>query len=368
MPGRRHDKHRRRVRWVHSILICVCSLIAFSSVGQEVVLHLQNGDRVSGTLVSASTNAVILATVYAGRITIPAGQIQRSENLPLKGAAQPVALPKPSTSQTSPSASSNSQKVPPPISAQPAPKMVASPPLTASATNSTNKKPSDFRKFLAAWNGEAEVGLNLAFSSKDRQTYAGRFRASHLHSMPNQRSLKNDLDYLVSYGRTDGVLSDNRMDGSWKLEYDLGKRFLVYNAVGAGYDEIRRIDLRYDVGPGLGYKWVTRTNLVFSTELGGNYQEQFFSNDGSKRRYSLRLAEESWWQIASKLRLDEKIEFFPEIDHFGDYRIRLESNLSYLLPNNLTLKLTVIDLYETDPAKDVSRNDLQIRSSIGIRF
>jgi putative salt-induced outer membrane protein YdiY len=158
------------------------------------------------------------------------------------------------------------------------------------------------------------------------------------------------------------------MDGSWKVEYDIRKRFSFYNAMGAGYDEIRKIDLRYDIGPGVGYKWIVRTNFVLGTEIGANYQEQFFSDDTTKERYALRLAEESWWQISNKLRIDEKVEFFPKVENFSDHRLRIESNLSYLLRNNLTLKFTVIDLYETRPAKNVSNNDLQIRSSIGIKF
>ena len=30
----------------------------------------------------------------------------------------------------------------------------------------------------------------------------------------------------------------------------------LYNAAGAGYDEIRKIDLRYEFGPGMGYSWI----------------------------------------------------------------------------------------------------------------
>jgi putative salt-induced outer membrane protein YdiY len=233
----------------------------------------------------------------------------------------------------------------------------------AAAGGSKTNRPSEFKKFLAEWKGEVQAGMNLGFSSTDRQLYTARFKATHTH-----KSLRNILDYNASYGRTEGVLSDNRADGSWKVEYDISKRFLLYNAAGAGHDEIRKIDLQYDVGPGIGYKWLVRTNFVLKTELGGNYQEQFFADETSKKRYSLRLAEDFWWQITEKIRWDEKLEFFPQVDDPSDYRVRVESNLSYLLRNNLTLNLTVIDLYETTAPGSVSHNDLQIRSSIGIKF
>ena len=171
----------------------------------------------------------------------------------------------------------------------------------------------------------------------------------------------------MSYGRTDGALSDNRMDGTWKVEYDLNKQFLLYNAFRAGYDEIRGIDFQYDFGPGLGYKWIVRTNFVFKNELGGNYQEQFFVHDKQTSRYSLRLAEDMWWQVTPKIRWDEKVEFFPDVED-SDYRFRLETNLSYLLKQNLTLTLNVVNLYDTAVPDGVSKNDLQIRSLLGIKF
>ena len=343
--------------WAWCLGILPCS-------AQEVVLHLRNGDRVTGTVVSTNANEVVVRTAFAGQITVAAAQIARREDLPSKTAALPPAAKTP-PSPASPASSSS----PMPVAAKPAlPAGPVVPKPPAKAIQAKTNQLGDFRKFIADWKGEAEVGLNLGFSTKDRQTYAGRLRASHLHTTRNQKLLKNDLDYLASYGRTDGVLSDNRMDGSWKIEHSIQKRFSVYNATGAGYDEIRKIDLRFDVGPGFGYKWLNRTNFVLMTELGGNYQEQMLHNQESKQRYSLRLAEESWWQVASKIRWDEKIEFFPEIDHFGHFRVRAESNLSYLFHNSFSFKLTVIDLYETNPAKNVSQNDLQIRSSLSFKF
>ena len=213
---------------------------------------------------------------------------------------------------------------------------------------------------------DAQLGIDLGFSTKQHQTYTGRMKAVYTPL----KTLRNNFDYLASYGTTDGVLSENQMDGSWKLEYDLGKqkRFLIYNATGAGYNEIQKIDLRYDVGPGLGYKWLVLTNYVLKSEFGGNYQEQFFSTGEDKTRYSLRLAEDMTWQINSRLKFDNKLEFFPQVENLSDYRVRAEANLNYLLKGSLTLSLSVIDLYDTTVAKDVSKNDLQIRSLIGLKF
>ncbi|MFO1501239.1 MAG: DUF481 domain-containing protein [Verrucomicrobiota bacterium] len=324
---------------------------------QAFILHLRNGDRISGRLVSETTNDLVLATDFSTNLSIPVSLIERREAVPpvptstnrppvpATGIAGELVLTnKPSMAQAAGGAAK-----PPAAKIEPIP-------------------PSALRKFLSEWRGEAQLGANLAFSTKDREAFTGRFRTTHDHGFSNARAIRNIIDYDVSYGTTENVLSDNRMEGSWKTEYDLNQRFLLYNVSRAGYDEIRGIDLQYDVGPGLGYKWIVLTNFVFKNELGGDYQKQFFIGDKTASRYSLRFAEDLWWQITSKIRVDERLEFFPEIQEFSNYRLRLEANLSYLLRQNLTLSLNVVDLYDTAVPSGVSRNDLQIRSLLGIRF
>jgi hypothetical protein len=65
--------------------------------------------------------------------------------------------------------------------------------------------------------------------------------------------------------------------------------------------------------------------------------------------------------------LEEKFEFFPRVD-LEQYRFRFETTLRYWLVQNLSLNLTVLNLYDSDPARNVDRNDLQIRSALGFKF
>ena len=52
----------------------------------------------------------------------------------------------------------------------------------------------------------------------------------------------------------------------------------------------------------------------------------------------------------------------------GGANLRIETNLRYWLKTYLSLNLTVINLYDTRVAQGVEPNDLQIRSSIGVKF
>jgi putative salt-induced outer membrane protein YdiY len=362
----------------HKIALSSCSILGlFLWLGwfggspcraQDVILHLRNGDRITGRLVSETTNTVVLATSFADQVPIPKGMIDHREPVP-----KTAATGNSTTNQTT--------------AASPAPSHPPLVPATgiASELNPTNKPAasqtstnaaavkaaelSGFRKFLHEWKGEVQVGANLAYSTVNQTAFTGHAKLIENHKLEKpDTALRNTLEYDAAYGKTDHVLSENHMEGNVKTEYEMSKRFLVYNSVVAGYDEIRAIDLQYDFGPGVGYKWIMLTNFVFKTELGGDYQEQYFSNHTDTSRYGLRLDEDFSWQITPKIKWDEKFEFFPELDSLADYRYRFETNLSYLLKQNLTLSLNIIDQYDTRIPAGSSKNDLQIRSLLGIKF
>jgi putative salt-induced outer membrane protein len=316
-------------RVLHFVLLIAAFAFGASAWSAEsVTLYLKNGDRVTGTISSQDTNRVVLTTPWAKEVIIPADQISKREPVPVVVKAPP---PKPS-----------------PAAGAGATAGMASPPL---------------RKPAHLWTGELNVGTDLGFSEKNRQLYTARAKVIFAYER-----FKNTFDYDFSYGRTDGILSANRMEGFSKGDVDLGRRWYVYNIGGAGYDEIRKIDIRYELGPGVGYHLVKSSNFVLNTELGMNYQEQRFANDGKTDLFFYRLGEIANWQLNSKVTFDEKFEFFPRVEDIEEFRLRFESNLRYWMRSNLSLNLTVIDLYDTQPAPTVTRNDLQVRSSVGVKF
>lgn len=294
---------------------------------QNVVLHLRNGDRVTGTILTEETNQVTLKTTWWNVVVIPTAQIKSREVMSVTPGPPPALPPTPT-------------------------QVVAKPPEAPA-------KP----KAPKYWTGEALLGTDLLFSESRRQLYTGKLKVTYTHSR-----LRSIFDYMFSYGTQDGVLSDNRMYGTTKTEYDLTRRLYVYNLMGAGYDEIRRIDLRYEVGPGLGYHLIKRTNYVLNAEVGVNYQEEDLRDSLVRESFFYRFAEDFTWKISNRFSFDEKFEYFPQVSNWGEYRFRFESNVRFALKSNLSLVLTVLEQYETQPAPGVGQNDLQIRSSVGLKF
>jgi hypothetical protein len=119
----------------------------------------------------------------------------------------------------------------------------------------------------------------------------------------------------------------------------------------------------------LGAHIFTLTNFVLNAELGADYQAEYRSDSSESESVFLRAAEEAVWKITPRIAFDEKFEFFPRFEQaFSEYRFRMEANLRYSLLNNLSVILTLTDLFDTNPAKEVPQNDLQLTSSIGVKF
>ena len=313
-------------------------LLALAAQGAgTVVLHLRNGDRLTGTIQSEDAKSVTLRTIWKQTITLPADQIQKREQLPEETAVKPAG---------------------PPIVAAPAPSKT---PVVTPAVTPAPPKP----KPPKLWHADLQFGLDMQKGTRDLSLYYTRSKLTY-----GRGSLRSIFDYSYYYGETAGAVSANRMDGLSQTDLDFGKtkKFFASFLGGAGYDEIRKIDLGYQFGPGVGYHLITRTNFILNTMGGMNYQSQHFSNRTKQENFYYRVAEDFTWKAKPKMTVIEKFEFLPQAEKLGKYRFRYETTVSYALLQHVSLNLSVIDIYDTQHAVNVLPNDLQIHSSIGVKF
>ena len=334
-------------------MVALLLLAAGLARGGEVTLELRNGDRVSGILVSESDGRIRIRHPSLGLLRIAVGDVTNRITAPLlppSATATAVAsAPAPSPAPASVPAGGASPKPPTP------------PPTAAgvAAAKPAAPKPPPPRH----WNFDMQAGLDLGFGATDRHLYNARARALYA-----REKLHNSMDAMFTYGQAGGIRSADRLDGLMKTDYEIGRRLFLYNLGGGGRDAIRHLDLHYETGPGLGYHLIRMDRLKLNTELGGNYQSNRYSDGTEAESFFYRIAEDAIWQATPKLAFDQKLEFFPGITDMERYRIRFEGNMRYALRGNLYLNLTALNLYDNHPPQGISRNDLQLRSSVGVKF
>ena len=318
-----------------ALTLCCC-LSPLTSQAQTLILSLRNGDRLTGTLVSEENGQVVITNALFGKLTVPVAHIEGRKVVDTQVAAKPAAE---TVAATPPKPATNTP---------PAVVVAAAPP-----------KPKPPKR----WNFDLQLGASLQYNQKENELFYGNF-----HSTYAGTRFRDTFDYRVNYGKTDGLLAVNNMAGLARTEFDIGKKYFIFNAAGAGYDELRKIDLTYDESFGVGHTVLTRTNYQVSADLGASYQRQLFDDETTKEYFTPRLGEKATWKISTRLELAQAFEFYPRTADFSDYRLRFDANLRYLLSSYLNLNLNVIDLYDRRPAAGVTPNDLQVRSTLGVKF
>ena len=389
MPKRR--KNRSPLFWFVALLgVLLRPWIAAADI-PNVQFLLRNGDRLTGLVVGETTNRVMLTNAFLGQFSVPKGEIVRRELVPRALTNLPPVAPLSVNVEKQLQelqASYIADQISGPEYYRRRTKLLAESARAVNALSSTNGSLLGFSpnagvpatalvnpaidrvppaaatpKPARQLSGEVFAGLDITDGNKSRQLYTGRLKLNYVEG-----HLRNNFDYLFTYGTTDGALSANRMDGNLKTDYEFTPRFYGYNQGALGYDEIRKVDEYFQVGPGAGVHLLRLSKVGLSVEAGANYQSQDFSDGREEENVYYRFAQQFKWNINTRFSLDEKLEYFPQWDNTAEYKLRFEASIRYWLKTYLSLNLTVINLYDTRVATGVLPNDLQIRSSIGVKF
>jgi hypothetical protein len=328
-------------------------LLGWSASAQSIILHLRNGDRIAGTVLSENTSTIHLSTAWTDDVTIPVAQITGREIVP------------PATNAVANSATNLPIKV-----------------VSGQELFGVQKKAVvlvDTNSWWRRWKGEASVGANLERGAADSELFYAKATLTYAQPYKSdpKEFFRNILTYDTAYGKTGpppgttnspSVVSDNRMGGSSKTDFDLSRKWYIYNLGAAFYDHVRLINRHYEDGPGIGYHWFTGSNFVVNLELGANYQVEDRADGTRTENFYTRVGQDLTWKINKQMNLTEKAEYFQQADYATQYRAQFESTLSYALLLNVSLNLSVIDLYDTRPTAGVPDNDLQLRTSVGVKF
>jgi hypothetical protein len=338
--------------------------------GETTVIHLKNGDRLTGKVLSESTNSLSLSSPVFGTIQVPLDQIGKRESVPEAPVAtnppantNPPAPPPPAVSTNAPASVPSTPGTNAVTSAAPAQKAEIKPKKPVPPMKPANPEATPIASTPSLWKHDLRFGLNLRFAEQNSQEFLFIGKSTY-----GKAPLRHIFDLSFKYGHTEGVLSENSLTGSEKTEYQLSPRTYLFNIFGGGYDEVRKIDVQYELGPGFGIELLNLTNFVWKTESGFNFQQQYRADRTEESAYSLRIAEIIAWRVWDKVTADLKAEFFPNLGNIGQYRFRLESNLRYPVSDLISLNLDLIDLYDTQTADGIHTNDMQIRSTIGLSF
>ena len=307
------------------VALCVMSLAPWVSADE---IHLKNGDRLSGRIVSEEDGRLVLEHEAAGAITVNTAFVER-----IVRDAQALVTE-------------------------------GSPETAAHLTGSAESRAGEVEPSL--WERELALGYNLNRGNTIDEALSSKLFA-HRKTDHNELTLKME----GYYSETDRRMTAQRYDGMGRYAFSFGSRMAWYNfyKLEMEHDRFANIDWRLTPSTGLGYWFADEADWKAMAEVGVGWERTNF-RDATSNRSDAVLVPRAFVSktLFGKAVLSEDVTVWPTLSDLGQYRLRSETALTNPLTEALDLRLTFIDEFESDPAGDTKKNDARLISSLVYSF
>jgi hypothetical protein len=205
------------------------------------------------------------------------------------------------------------------------------------------------------------------------------------NSRLNQSSLGLNVKYRAEKYQVRGELASlfsrqsdapttSRHGASFRYDRYLGTQAFAFTLAGFERDDRQRLDLRSNLGGGLG--WKIRKTLRSELSLLGGFtftNENFREVEGEElppRRSSGEALVQLDFETATlgRLLLISKLSVHPNLVERGRYRLVYDGGIRVPLISRFTWNLRLFDRFDSQPPLKVQRNDYGVISSFGVSF
>lgn len=205
------------------------------------------------------------------------------------------------------------------------------------------------------WEKGIELGMNG--SSGNAQAFsllsAGRLRRE------TDRSIWG-IDVVYAKTEANDVLTQHYGFLNSRFDYKLGdSRWSLWNITRLEYDEFKAFDLRLAINGGLGYDFIRTDRRKLTGRFGAGASREFggLSDDWVPEAV---FGADYLHKISDKQRLNITTDYYPAWEDFADYRLVTQAAWELLLDEatNLSLKIGVLDRYDSTPGAGLQENDI----------
>ena len=226
-------------------------------------------------------------------------------------------------------------------------------PATPSAVEMAKKYP---------WVSSVSAGLTVTRGNSHTLLYSSAI-ATDKKTPDNEFS----LGASGAYGSQNSVQTVNNYGGFAQWNHLFSERFYDYMRADANRDVIADLDYRFNLGPGVGYYLTKQTNTTLAVEAGAGYQYEHLGGEYNSFA-TARLAEKFEHKFSDRARLWQSAEFLPQVNKLQNYAINFELGMEASITKTFSLKTTLVDTYQSEPAADHYRNDIKLISGVSYKF
>jgi putative salt-induced outer membrane protein YdiY len=197
------------------------------------------------------------------------------------------------------------------------------------------------------WDTGIELGINgSAGTSNSFSIQTGGYI--------KRESRFSKLDLEVDYNRTtsggERTQNNAQLDvrNDWLL--DDTSPWTLFGSGSVFYDEFQAFDLQVNGNSGVGYRFIHVPGINLIGRVGAGASREFGSPEDDWVPETLFGGEYSQ-QVSGTQKLSAKLDYFPELEEFGRYRLvaGVGWEIELVQPKNLSLKISATDRYDSTP-------------------
>jgi len=215
------------------------------------------------------------------------------------------------------------------------------------------------------WEREISLGYNKSSGNTQSSQLSMRLYANR-KTENDELTLKADSFYSSSNKKMDA----QRYSGMIRYAFSFWlRKWYNFYKLQADHDRFANIDYRIIPSIGVGYWFSDEPDWKAMTEVGIGLEHTQFRDDTKDSDEAILIPRAFFEKkLSGESRLSQDITLYPSLSDLGEYRLHSETALINPINEKLALRLSLIDDYNSNAAKDTKKNDIQIISSFSYSF
>ena len=327
--------------------------VGMSSAARADEVLFNNGDRLSGKVLSAEGGKLKIKTAVAGEVTVELKDVKTfttDEPIELRTKDQQVI--------TAPATKSENAGAVSVAGAGDAP------------ARDVSFEDVKYVNFDQTWTGSLIGGAlfargnthanqaNVSFDAvrrtiDDRLTFGGAYNFGRQKD-PDTGEKQTTVDNWFAAG---------------KYDYFITERFYWFTSLRYEKDRIAELDRRVIPGVGIGYLWFDEADFKFDTEAGLAYVSEKFEDGSHNDAMSARLAyhlKKDFWD--DKVNLFHNVEYFPSLERLDDFLVIADVGVRAAMTERMFTEYKIEYRYDASPAEGLDHTDLRHVIGVGWKF
>ncbi len=212
------------------------------------------------------------------------------------------------------------------------------------------------------WERSVAAGLSLTKGNSDTILFTA-------NAVGLRKWDKNELGLgaAAAHGENSGVVNNESYSAHIQYNRLISDRAYGMVRTEGLHDSIADVELRLTISPGFGYYLIKQEKRSLSFEVGPSFIYDRLGS-GENSYLALRLGEKYEMAIGERARLWQSLEALPQVDDLNNFIAKLELGVEADLTKKLSLRVTLQDVYDNEPAPGREENDVRLVSGIAYKF